>query len=49
MHAGQPIETFSIISLRKYTYEALKRLDNENPSNECHILFLSYSVFKLCS
>ena len=49
MHAGQPTETFSIISLRKYTYEVLKCLDNEDPSNECHILFFLYSVFKLCS
>ena len=33
MHAAQLIETSSNISLRKYAYEALKRVRNENPSN----------------
>ena len=33
MHVAQPLETSSNISLRKYTYEALKRVRNKNPSN----------------
>ena len=33
MHTAQHIETSSNISLWKSTYEALKRLRNENPSN----------------
>ena len=34
MHAAQLIETSSNISLRKPTYETLKHLHNENPSND---------------
>ena len=33
MHAAQLTETSSNISLRKSTYETLKRLRSENPSN----------------
>ena len=33
MHAGQLIETSSTISLQKSTYETLRRLRNEKPSN----------------
>ena len=45
MHAAQLIEISSNISLRKSTYETLKRLCNENPSNVI-FSFLNINSFR---
>ena len=45
MHAAQLNETSSNISLRKSTYETLKRLCNENPSN---VIFSFLNMNSIC-